>query len=117
MTFRYFATLLRVAFSLLFVFAWLAPAAAEYRNTVINDNPVGYWLFEEPGGASTVDVSGLERDLTYSLFNSGFDEPGALGVGTGIRFTPDAGGNPTIFRDNSIDLRLQSLCPRLTEAP
>lgn len=103
MTCRHRATLLRIAFSLLVVLAWLAPATAEYRETILGDSPVGYWLFEEPGGGSTIDVSGHERDLTYSLFNSGFDEPGALGGGTGIRFTPDAGGNPTIFSDNTVD--------------
>ncbi len=102
---------LLVTTSLLFILGQGAIHAAPYYETVLDDNPLGYWRLGEAAGASqAVDASGSGRDLNYNnMTPAGFAQPGAI-VGdpdTAVQFIP-ATNNPTISSPNTADFGFAS---------
>ncbi|MEX0865771.1 MAG: LamG-like jellyroll fold domain-containing protein [Pirellulales bacterium] len=77
-------------FASLAVFAFLALSAASahasYVTTVLSDNPLGYWQFEETSGATAADSSGNMFDASYDV-----------GVVLGAAGAPGTGGNSASF--------------------
>jgi hypothetical protein len=65
-------------------------APLRYADVVLEDAPVAYWRFGEPGGPTAFDSSGLGHDAQYHG-NVGYGHAGAIAgdANTAIHFTGD----------------------------
>lgn len=62
----------------------------EYRDSVLSDNPIGYWRFNELSGTSAIDSSGNSRNGTYGPL-AVLGAESLIGTGYGMQVT--AGSN------------------------